>query len=207
MRLWHLFRKKRRIIFLLLLLSLFLSITQSYFDDNVKAYVKTKAMQIYEDNVTEDIKNSILENMSDNLMRLKYNDEGKVAYAYLDSYEALSIKAEASSLLSELNPKIESDINYLSVPVGYFFTKKFIFTDGLRVPIKLNIYQAFDSEIVTNVADYGINNQLYEISLQIKMNIYVQIPFQEQLINYEDNILLSSGIINNDIPNYYFYAS
>ena len=39
------------------------------------------------------------------------------------------------------------------------------------------------------------------------MNIYVQIPFQEQLINYEDNILLSSGIINNDIPNYYFYAS
>ena len=102
-------------------------------------------MQIYEDNVTEVIKSSILEKMSDNLMRLKYNDEGKVAYAYLDSYEALSIKAEASSLLSKLNPKIESDINYLSVPVGYFFTKKFIFTDGLRVPIKLNIYQAFDS--------------------------------------------------------------
>ena len=207
MRLWFIFRKKRRLIFLILLVVLFFSLTESYFDDNVIEYVKIKAMQIYEKNVTAVIKNSILENMDDNLMKLKYNDDGKISYAYLDTYEALNIKSEASSMLSELNPEIESMVNYVSVPVGYFFTKKFMLTDGLRVPLKLTVYQAFDSEIVSDVKDYGINNQLYEVSLQIKMDIYVQIPFQEQIINYEDKILLSSGIINNEIPNYYFHIA
>lgn len=207
MRLWFIFRKKRRLIFLILLVGLFFSLTESYFDENVLEYVKIKALQIYEDNVTNVIKASVLENISDDLMKLKYNDDGKISYAYLDTYEALNIKSEASSMLSKLNPEIENSVNYVSVPVGYFFTRKFMLTDGLRVPLKLSVYQAFDSEIISNVSDYGINNQLYEISLQIKMNIYVQIPFQEQIIAYEDKILLSSGIINNDIPNYYFHIA
>lgn len=207
MRLWFIFRKKRRLIFLILLVGLFFSLTESYFDENVLEYVKIKALQIYEDNVTNVIKASVLENISDDLMKLKYNDDGKISYAYLDTYEALNIKSEASSMLSKLNPEIENSVNYVSVPVGYFFTRKFMLTDGLRVPLKLSVYQAFDSEIISNVSDYGINNQLYEISLQIKMNIYVQIPFQEQIIGYEDKILLSSGIINNDIPNYYFHIA
>lgn len=207
MRLWFIFRKKRRLIFLILLVGLFFSLTESYFDENVLEYVKIKALQIYEDNVTNVIKASVLENISDDLMKLKYNDDGKISYAYLDTYEALNIKSEASSMLSKLNPEIENSVNYVSVPVGYFFTRKFMLTDGLRVPLKLSVYQAFDSEIISNVSDYGINNQLYEISLQIKMNIYVQIPFQKQIIGYEDKILLSSGIINNDIPNYYFHIA
>lgn len=182
MRLWFIFRKKRRLIFLILLVALFFSLTESYFDDNVIEYVKIKAMQIYEKNVTAVIKKSILENMDENLMKLKYND-GKISYAYLDTYEALNIKAEASSMLSKLNPEIENMVNYVSVPVGYFFTKKFMLTDGLKVPLRLTVYQAFDSEIVSDVSDYGINNQLYEVSLQIKMDIYIQIPFQEQIIN------------------------
>lgn len=206
MRLWFIFRKKRRLIFLILLVALFFSLTESYFDDNVIEYVKIKAMQIYKKNVTAVIKKSILENMDENLMKLKYND-GKISYAYLDTYEALNIKAEASSMLSKLNPEIENMVNYVSVPVGYFFTKKFMLTDGLKVPLRLTVYQAFDSEIVSDVSDYGINNQLYEVSLQIKMDIYIQIPFQEQIINYEDKILLSSGIINNEIPNYYFHIA
>lgn len=67
-------------------------------------------------------KKSILENMDENLMKLKYND-GKISYAYLDTYEALNIKAEASSMLSKLNPEIENMVNYVSVPVGYFLPR------------------------------------------------------------------------------------
>ena len=63
MRLWFIFRKKRRLIFLILLVALFFSLTESYFDDNVIEYVKIKAMQIYEKNVTAVIKKSILENI------------------------------------------------------------------------------------------------------------------------------------------------
>mgnify|MGYP002560519027 CR=1 FL=1 len=211
MRLWFIFRKKRRLIFLILLVSVKLknkatNNIKNNFDIFNYVIIKIKAMQIYEKNVTAVIKKSILENMDENLMKLKYND-GKISYAYLDTYEALNIKAEASSMLSKLNPEIENMVNYVSVPVGYFFTKKFMLTDGLKVPLRLTVYQAFDSEIVSDVSDYGINNQLYEVSLQIKMDIYIQIPFQEQIINYEDKILLSSGIINNEIPNYYFHIA
>lgn len=137
MRLWFIFRKKRRLIFLILLVALFFSLTESYFDDNVIEYVKIKAMQIYEKNVTAVIKKSILENMDENLMKLKYND-GKISYAYLDTYEALNIKAEASSMLSKLNPEIENMVNYVSVPVGYFFYQEIYANRWIKGSLKIN---------------------------------------------------------------------
>lgn len=207
MRLWYIFRKKRRLIFLAIIVILFFSITQSYFDDNVIQFVKIKGLQIYEENVTKVVKESIIDQKDIDLMKLKYDSEGKISYAYLDTYQALEIKAKASELLASLNENIEKKINYVSVPVGYLFTRRFILTNGLKIPLKLCVYQAFDSQITSDVKDYGINNQLYEIALKIKMDIFVQIPFQNQLISYEDSILLSSGIINNEIPNYYFNVS
>ena len=36
------------------------------------------------------------------------------------------------------------------------------------------------------------------------MSVYVQIPFQKKLTFLEDQIMLASGIMNNDIPKYYF---
>lgn len=204
MKLWYIFRKKRRIIYLIIFIIFLISFNQSYFDESVIEYVMIQTKSFYEENIINALSKTITE---DELIKLKYDDYGNVIYAYLDVVKAQNIRIDSSLKLNTLSKQLEEKINYINVPIGYTFTRKFFFSDGMKVPIKLSIYNAYETKIESNVLDYGINNQLYEIYLNIKVEVYVQIPLQKEIIDLDNNILLCSGILNNDIPNYYFTLS
>ncbi len=204
MKLWYIFRKKRRIIYLIIFIIFLINFNQSYFDESVIEYVKIQTKSFYEENIINALASSLTE---DDLIKLKYDEYGNVIYAYLDVIKAQNIRIDSSLKLNDLSKKLEEQTNYINVPVGYTFTRKFFFSDGMKIPVKLSIYNAYETKIVSNVLDYGINNQLYEIYLNIKVDVYVQIPLQKENITLDNNILLCSGILNNDIPNYYFTLS
>lgn len=204
MKLWYIFRKKRRIIYLFLIIVFLFTFNQSYFDESVIEYVKVKTKYFYEENIINVLSQSLSE---DDLIKLKYDDYGNITYAYLDVLKTQNIRINSSLKLNELSKNLEEELDYIKIPIGYSFTKKFFFSDGMKVPIKLKVYNAYETEIESNVIDFGINNQLYEIYLNIKVEIYVQIPLQSEIIQLNNNILLCSGILNNDIPNYYFTLS
>ena len=204
MRLWRFLFKRRRLILLLVLVALFLKLTNSYFDDSVMAYVEIKSQEVFEDVISKVIEQEISASLTENIMCLKYDDEGNIAYAYMDSHKALSIRSLASIKISELSKGLEDEVSKMKVPLGYFFSKNILFSDGITLPVKLNVYKAYDCEIVSNVVSHGINSQLYEILLNVKMSVYIQIPFQKRLTFLEDKIMLASGIMNNEIPKYYF---
>lgn len=204
MKLWYIFRKKRRIIYLIIFIIFIISFNQSYFDESVIEYVKIQTKSFYEENIINTLASSLTD---DDLIKLKYDEYGNVIYAYLDVTKAQNIRIDSSLKLNDLSNKLEEQTNYINVPVGYTFTRKFFFSDGMKIPVKLSVYNAYETKIVSNVLDYGINNQLYEIYLNIKVDVYVQIPLQKEIITLDNNILLCSGILNNDIPNYYFTLS
>ncbi len=204
MRLWRFLFKRRRLILLLALVAIFLKLTNSYFDDSVMAYVEIKSQEVFEDVISKVIEQEISASLTENIMCLKYDDEGNIAYAYMDSHKTLSIRSRASIKISELSKGLEDEVSKMKIPLGYFFSKNILFSDGITLPVKLNVYKAYDCEIVSNVVSHGINSQLYEILLNVKMSVYIQIPFQKRLTLLEDKIMLASGIMNNEIPKYYF---
>lgn len=204
MKLWRFLHKRRRLFLLLILVSIFFYFTDSYFDDSVMSYVEVKSQEVFEEAITKTIEEEIAVSLNEDLMKLQYDDSGNIAYAYMDTYKALRIRSAASNKIVELSNDLEDKVSKMKIPLGYFFSKNILFSDGITLPVKLNVYKAYDCEISTNVEGYGINSQLYEIFLNVKMSVYVQIPFQKKLTFLEDQIMLASGIMNNDIPKYYF---
>lgn len=205
MRFLYLLRKKRFWILLIITL-IFVTTTSRYFDDAIFEYVNIRAKAYFEDIVNQAIREEIVDCLDEKLMEQKYDSEGNLIYAYLDAHKALMIKSKASERLKQLVTEIKEDDGFdkVEIPFGYFFTKNVFMTNGIKIPVKLNIYKAYESEIDTNVTEYGINSTFVEIFLKLKYDAYIQIPFQKDNVTLETNILLSAEIINSDVPNFYF---
>ena len=80
-------------------------------------------------------------------------------------------------------------------------------SDGLRLPVDLTIYEAPQTEIRTEVFEYGINSSMVEVLLDLKMYVHLQIPFQSKRVELSSSVLISAEIINSKVPNYYFDTS
>lgn len=200
------FRKKRRFLFGLLTLIFILKVSDSYFDDAIFKYVEIKSISYFEKMVNESVKEDVLSTLKGNLMKEVIGKDNKVSYVYMDVHQALEIKSKASERLQVLmeDLKEEPDLKTVEIPIGYFLSKNIILSDGINIPVRINVYEAPYTEIKTDVYEYGINSSLVQIMLNFKMFVHLQIPLQSKQIELETSILISSEIINSEVPNYYF---
>lgn len=74
---------------------------------------------------------------------------------------------------------------------------------GPKVPVRLHLYGDIRSNIQTKVSNYGINNALIEIVMNIEINTNVILPFISENEPINVSIPLLMKIIKGDIPNYY----
>lgn len=208
MRFIYFLKKKRFYIFILLAIIVYY-FTNSYFDSSVMSYVGVQTKAYFENLINNTIKTEVLTSFEGELITVKEDSEGNVSYAYMDAHKALSIRNKASIKLDELVQDIneKEKITNMEIPLGYFFTKIYFFSNGLKVPVKLKVYQAHDVTIDTTVTEYGINSTLFEVHLLISLDTYIQIPFQRQRQNLTADILLSVQIINSIVPNFYAFNS
>ena len=63
---------------------------------------------------------------------------------------------------------------------------------------------SYKTDIYTNLIDYGINNSLFELYLKINIKIETIIPLKTSQIDYNTNLLLSSIVIQGEVPYYYY---
>ena len=200
------FRKKRRFILAFLSLILVLKVSDSYFDEAIFKYVEIKSTSYFEKMVNESVKQDILTTLNGRLMKEVLDENKNVSYVYMDVHQALEIKAKASETLIQLTDDLrnEKELQTVEIPIGYFLSKNIILSDGIHIPVRINVYEAPYSEIVTEVYEYGINSSMVQIMLNLKMFVHLQIPLQSKQIKLETNVLISSEIINSKVPNYYF---
>ena len=74
---------------------------------------------------------------------------------------------------------------------------------GPGIPVRLVFIGGVSTDIDIKTEEYGINNVLVKLTLNIKVRERTSLPFtsNEQVINIEEP--LSMDIISGDIPDYY----
>ena len=203
------FLKKKRFYFAIILLVILIRFTNCYFDEAIFQYVEIKSRSYFERMVNESIKTSAIEVLDGKIMNQVLDENNNVVYAYMDVHKALKIKSNASDSLTKMceDLKENKDLQSVEVPFGYFITKSVMMSDGLRLPVDLTIYEAPQTEIRTEVFEYGINSSMEEVLLDLKMYVHLQIPFQSKRVELASSVLISAEIINSKVPNYYFDTS
>ena len=60
------------------------------------------------------------------------------------------------------------------------------------------------SSVSTKITNYGINNALIEVNLNIKLTIMSVLPFLSKKIKIDNSVPISIKMIEGNIPSYYF---
>lgn len=180
-------------------------ISIGYFSDAVKTYafyvVNNYTVSLVDESVTEGVIDHLNEK---SLLKESYDSNGKVSYAYLDTKKINTIRTETSVFVKEAIDRINTheDFNNIEIPLGYFLGRNYFLSNGIKVPIDLEVIGQEFIEIKSNVESHGINTTILSINLHINVEIQIVIPMQAERIVTENIIPLSLEIINNDIPYY-----
>ncbi len=89
------------------------------------------------------------------------------------------------------------------IPSGLAFGNSFFNNLGPKVPVKISLVGDIFSEISTKVTNYGINNALIEIRINLRLTEQVFLPTSSNKIEIETSIPLTLKLIQGTVPSYY----
>lgn len=74
---------------------------------------------------------------------------------------------------------------------------------GPKIPIKLNVIGSVESNIKTNIKEYGINNALIEVFVEITVSEMVNVPFISNKVKVTSSVPIALKVIQGKVPRYY----
>lgn len=143
---------------------------------------------VYDSGVINDLINSITNRVYKMFDMLEYGD-----------LEKLNIRENILSTKNSNNKGI-----VLEVPSGIVTNNYLLNNLGPKIPVELSLTGEFESFITTEIKEYGINNAMVVVYINIKVSEQVTMPFITDKIIVENKIPIFMSLVNGTIPNYYF---
>lgn len=226
-------KKKRKTISIIVIISIFLIISIVYLINYYSkkslpliinyAETETKKLTILIINkaVTKQIYNMDTEDIFD----IVYNNNGEIVLIDFDSKKSSKILNNMTSLV-ELNLRaieegkidmLELPENSLSdynmnllekgiiteVPFGVVTNSTFLYNLGPKIPVKLSLVGDVSTGFSTEVTEYGINNALIKLMIDIKVDTKIILPITSDQITIDCSVPIAMKVIQGNIPNYY----
>lgn len=130
------------------------------------------------------------------LLNLKYIEEGNI--------DSLDVSDEIFDSYSEKN--LEKGIIY-RIPMSVLFNNSLLNNIGPKVPVKLNFMGNIDSNIKTKTKNYGINNALVEVYINLKVTIEVVLPMISKKTTVNTSVPVVMKVIQGTVPEFYSSGS
>lgn len=190
------------------IISLFIimKMASGYFSEAVKSYTESIVRNYSEALIANSVEDELIDDLNNAKFLIeKYDENGKVSYAYINSLKINQIRNDVILYMDQAINLINdhSDFDHIKIPIGYLFGIKYFFPHNIRIPINLEVIGNQDVELKINTLSQGLNTTIVEIYLDISVDIQVVIPFQSEITTTITSIPLSIEIMNNEIPYYY----
>lgn len=194
------------LFFIFLIPILLLTMIDNYFSKKSDLYIEKEVTTIISDILAESIEKNNVLNDTDNILNYKYNTDGKINSIYIDSTKTSKIISSMNLTLSKLlrDGTIEESVKDINMPLGMLVSRALFTTLGPDIKIEVLPVSSYQTDIYTNLVDYGINNSLFELYLKVNIKVETIIPLKTSQIDYNTNLLLSSIVIQGEVPYYYY---
>ena len=199
--------KKFLLLFFIFLIPILLwTMIDNYFSKKSDLYIEKEVTTIISDILAESIEKNNVLNDTDNILNYKYNTDGKISSIYIDSTKTSKIISSMNLTLSKLlrDGTIEESVKDINMPLGMLVSRALFTTLGPDIKIEVLPVSSYQTDIYTNLVDYGINNSLFELYLKVNIKVETIIPLKTSQIDYHTNLLLSSIVIQGEVPYYYY---
>ena len=129
------------------------------------------------------------------ILNIKYIEEGKVEL--LDLPDSVMISYDEKDL--------KKGIIY-SIPSGAIFGNTILANVGPKIPVRLNLIGSVTSGMNTKITNYGINNALIEVYVDLSVDLEVILPLMTDRIVVKTSIPVAIKLVQGNIPEYYSNA-
>lgn len=126
------------------------------------------------------------------ILNLKYVEEGKTDLLNLPD----------NLLINYDKDNLKKGIIY-EIPSGMAFDNTILANIGPKIPVRISLIGDATSSINTKITNYGINNALIEVYVDLKVEIKVIMPLMSENIEITTSIPVAIKLIQGNIPNYY----
>ena len=137
-----------------------------------------------------------------NKTRTKILDMLETDLDYMVRGELTSIGLNLNKLSDEYYEKTSAGIIF-TVSMGSATSNPLLANIGPKIPLNLQTIGDATADITTNITEYGMNNALIEVSIELEATIIIQMPFLSKEVITKNKIPLSIEIIQGSIPGYY----
>lgn len=168
------------------------------------ASAKKKSKTISNNIITKSVNDNVLKDMNkEEIFIEKRDNNGNVITTDFNS-------VILNQILNKITVSVEKDLRELNnkvsyrIPIGIIFNSSLLSNLGPKIPVKINLDGDVITSLNTEVKDYGINNALIKISVNVKVYMNVIIPFKTEEIIIETNIPIVMRIVEGEIPSYYY---
>lgn len=210
--------KISNISIIILLILILTSLLLIYFNNKISPKIlkiSEYSIDTYNNNLIMDfISNDTLSNSDLNSLTkyIKNNKDEIVAIDYdiEKSYKVLKIITDGlHQVISNATYKDITDYDYdikddlvIYYPIGLASNYVYLNNLGPKIPIKIKFLSSLVTGLTTKVSNYGINNVLIEIYVNVTITDDIVIPFSSTPIVKNYDILLSSKIVMGSVPSY-----
>lgn len=99
--------------------------------------------------------------------------------------------------------KKKADGVIFSIPIGRATDNAIIGNLGPDIPIEFSAIGDVQSDVKTNVKEFGINGGVIEFFIEVKVNMEVVIPFSTGTTVVTRNIPIGMGVFRGEVPQFY----
>lgn len=213
----------KKLIFVLLLIIFFLGLLFNWFNKEMSPkllYVAQKNLDKYVDEFTNDFQIYLDEiGKYDEFIEINLNNKGEILSVDYNMEEIYSLANELTKYLenglekayltktipysnSELKHNIKDGL-ILDIPMGVISNSPFLINLGPKIPVCIRFIDSIFSNVKTRLTDYGINNALLEVYLNVTVSYEILLPVTQNTQEKTYELLIDSKLIQGKVPEWY----
>lgn len=177
-------------------------ILEKYGESTMNNILRTTINEV----VRSEFENKNLDNMisiikeDDNIELIDYNTQ--VINEILSDVTNKLLVSIKNIEISNIKKYEEENMIY-NIPIFIATNNVFFGNLGPKIPIKFNVIGHVDTNIKSEIKEYGINNALVKIYINIKLTSQIIVPFSSKEIIVSLDVPISYKLIKGTVPRYY----
>jgi len=211
--------KYRILIVILIIIGFVIYMLNRFGDESLPyllEYAESESVEITTMLINKAITEEVVNNSVDKITILEKNDNNEIINVTYDTDSVNKLLYNVSNNILESIANIEKgnvehmNLSYYNkddliyyIPLGVIYNVPILTDISPKIPYKVSFLGSVDSFVDTQITEYGINNSLVELSINVDINLKVIFPFLSKNINVNKEIPLSTNVIQGKIPSYY----
>lgn len=168
-------------------------ITKYYMNDTIKKYLNVDSNDYIKVNlvnnniVSVDIDNVMCNKLLNNIIADLESNVKELEKGKINNYHNLEIIKGEDGII-------------MFMPVGVSLGNSLFSGLGPKIPVKVSFLENIDAYVDVVVNNYGINNSLIKLYINIDIEEVLEMPTKNRFSNVKYKFLISSKLINGEVP-------